>query len=436
MDADTFLRKVMDLLVDTVFVVDAEGRFVYVSASCQNLLGFAPDELIGRNMIELVHPRDRERTLAIAREIMHDHPQRHFENRWMRKDGRPVDIMWSARWSPADGVRLAVARDVTALKHATRLQDAVYRISEAAHGADDLPSLLHSVQRIIGHLIPAETVLAVLYDDASGTLSFPYASGDPVPERKERKLREGTPLARVLRGGEPVLTAVDGEGVEAPDAPGGRGNWLGVPLVGREGTLGALVVETPPGGARFTDEHQELLRFASTQVVTVVERMRDEVRLRHLALHDPLTDLPNRALFHDRFAMAIERAAREGERVGLLYVDVDDFKQVNDRFGHEVGDTLLRELGARLASSVRRSDTVARMGGDEFTVVLTNLSAPGDCADVIAKLRAAVTAPYEVGPRTLDISVSIGSAVYPDDGSDQDALIRSADAGMYARKGA
>ncbi|HKI58019.1 MAG TPA: diguanylate cyclase [Trueperaceae bacterium] len=441
--SETLLDKILDLLVDTVCVVDGDGRFLFVSAAAEGLLGYLPDELLGRNMLELVHPDDRELTLEVAREIMGGRAQTHFENRWLRKDGRPVDIMWSARWSEPDGVRLAVARDVTPLRHAARLQDAVYRISEAAQAADDLPDLLHHVQGIIGDLVPADTVLAALYDEVSGNVTYPYAAGGrQVAEREPQRLRPGSPLARVLATGEPLLTATaDGreaaEPAESPAESRAAGNWLGAPLIGREGVLGALVVEAAAAGGhagRYSAEHLELLKFVSTQVATVIERKRDEARLKHLALHDPLTDLPNRTLFHDRIGVALDRALRDGERVGLLFIDVDDFKRINDDHGHETGDALLRALAERLEGTVRRSDTVARMGGDEFTVLLTDLKTAADAELVARKIRSELSAPYEIAGGRLTISVSIGSAVFPDDGRDQDALIRHADTGMYARK--
>lgn len=437
--SEAFLDKVLDLLVDTVCVVDDVGNLVFVSASAEQLLGYAPDELVGRNMIELVHPDDRERTLAVAEDIMRGRAQLHFENRWVRKDGRPVDIMWSARWSSADRLRLAVARDVTPLKRAERLQSAVYRISEAAHDASDLPTLLRSVQSIIGDLIPADTVVAAMYDAGRGTVSFPYAVGEGAPEPHERELSQDSPLARVLRSGQPLLTRTGGPEPELvsgrPPPPGNAtGNWLGVPLLGRSGTLGALVVETAAGQDRYQQEHLENLKFASTQVAHFIERAHDQDRLKHLALHDLLTDLPNRALFHDRFAMALERATRDSERVGLLYLDVDDFKRINDSYGHEVGDALLRAFAGRLAGCVRRCDTAARMGGDEFTVVLTNLQGPPDAAVVRDKVRAIVSAPYDVAGLKLTVTVSIGLSVFPEDGQDRDALIRHADSDMYSRK--
>ena len=427
------LDKVMDLLIDTVFVVDADGRYVYVSASCEDLLGYTPEELIGRNMITLVHPDDRQRTLEVVEDIMDGRSQTHFENRYVRKDGSVVDIMWSARWSGPDGLRLAVARDVTPLRHAARVQSAVYRISEATHLADDLPALYRRMHAIIAELLPADNVLVALMDASGETLSFPYAVGEQV-EGASAALREGSPIAHVLRTAEPLLTEVPpSSGEDAPATPASEGNWLGAPLVSPLGVMGAIVLRTD-GATRYREEHRDLLRFVSSQVATVIERKQAETRLRHLALHDSLTDLPNRTLFLDRLEMALKRARRDGERVGVLYLDVDDFKEVNDGFGHVVGDELLREVARRLRGCVRASDTVGRMGGDEFTIVLPNI-ADADAGLIVAeKVREALAEPYVIGGRSLEISVSVGVAVYPEDGSDQDRLLRRADAGMYARK--
>ena len=153
-----------------------------------------------------------------------------------------------------------------------------------------------------------------------------------------------------------------------------------------------------------------------------------------MALHDDLTDLPNRALFYDRFDTALRRADRDREYLGLLYLDLDDFKQVNDKFGHEVGELLLREVARRLVQCVRGSDTVGRMGGDEFTVLLTNIRRAESVDFVADKVRAAINAPFDLDGRTLTISASIGTAVYPEHGEDRDQVFRHADASMYTAK--
>ena len=153
-----------------------------------------------------------------------------------------------------------------------------------------------------------------------------------------------------------------------------------------------------------------------------------------MARHDALTDLPNRTLFEDRFDTAIKRARRYGEHLALLYLDLNGFKRVNDALGHEVGDGLLREVARRLAQCVRESDTVGRMGGDEFTVLLNNIHGPEDVDVVADKVRAAIAAPFELDGRTLAISASIGTAIYPEQGDERGQLFRHADASMYAAK--
>src|SRR6056297_756892 len=117
--------KIMDLLIDTVCVVDEHGYFVYLSASCERLLGYQPEELIGRNMIGLVHPEDRQRTLANVDEVMGGNPNFHFENRYIRKDGRIIHVMWSARWLEKERLRVAVARDVTKVRRSDYLNNAI-----------------------------------------------------------------------------------------------------------------------------------------------------------------------------------------------------------------------------------------------------------------------------------------------------------------------
>ena len=159
-----------------------------------------------------------------------------------------------------------------------------------------------------------------------------------------------------------------------------------------------------------------------------------EERFRQLAHHDALTSLPNRALFYDRMQHTLALAKRNHWTVGVMLVDLDRFKTVNDTLGHAVGDKLLRQVAERLSKSVRTSDTVARLGGDEFAVVLNNLSAPEDAAVVGQKIIAAFQAPFQVEGHSLLSTLSIGAALYPNDSTDQETLLKNADAAMYRSK--
>jgi len=155
---------------------------------------------------------------------------------------------------------------------------------------------------------------------------------------------------------------------------------------------------------------------------------------KHLALHDELTGLPNRRLFQDRLASAVERARRTGTQAALLLVDLDRFKQVNDTLGHHVGDQLLKRVAEICSGRVRRSDTVARTGGDEFSVILEEPASPTDAANVAHSLMQLLKEPIQLGPHTVRIGASVGIAIFPDDAQDMASLCIAADLRMYGNK--
>lgn len=159
-----------------------------------------------------------------------------------------------------------------------------------------------------------------------------------------------------------------------------------------------------------------------------------EERIRHLAYFDPLTGLPNRRLLDDRLQVALAHAHRSTGRLAVMFVDLDRFKQINDSLGHEVGDRLLVEVANRLRDGLREDDTVARIGGDEFLIVLSDLDGPDSPAHTAARLIEALQQPIRIGEHELSITTSIGISLYPDDSVDAALLIRKADAAMYRAK--
>ena len=159
------------------------------------------------------------------------------------------------------------------------------------------------------------------------------------------------------------------------------------------------------------------------------------LRAVYLAQHDFLTDLPNRMLLNDRFTQAIALARRHGHRLGVLFLDLDQFKHVNDSLGHGIGDRLLQSVGRRLLTCVRSSDTVSRQGGDEFVVLLSEIEHAYDAATSAQKIIAALVAPHDVAHHQLHVSATIGISIYPDDGPDAETLIKCADTAMYYAKG-
>lgn len=429
-----------DLLLDAVCMVDAGGRFVFVSAACERIFGYTQQEMIGMQMIDLVAPADRERTLMAAKAIMGGQPNSRFENRYVRKDGTVVHIMWSARWSEADQLRVAVARDITASKQAEAMQAALYAISEAAHAAEDLPALFQRIHQIIGSLLPAPGFGVALQSEPGHHPQFAYhANGDgplaPTPLANllcQEVVRSGLPLLLTPATLPSLPAALRAAAGHAP------GCCLGVPLATSLGLIGVLMLHGGPDSQchpGYTGQDQELLLFVSNQVATAIQRKQMHTRMRFMAQHDELTQLPNRRLFHDRLETAVARAQRHQGRLSLLFIDLNKFKLINDEYGHASGDLLLREVALRLKGCVREADTVARIGGDEFVVILEEVTQPEHTVLVREKIHLALLAPVLLPDgRSLRIAASIGMAHYPEHGADMQQLVRHADQAMYATK--
>jgi len=166
----------------------------------------------------------------------------------------------------------------------------------------------------------------------------------------------------------------------------------------------------------------------------ITERKRAEETIKHLAYHDDLTGLPNRRLFNDRLTLALAHAHRNQGKLAVLLFDLDHFKEVNDTLGHSMGDRLLQVVSERLTSLLRKGDTVARMGGDEFMLLLPEIAGGEGAAEVAQKILEAVRRPFVFGGHELHVTTSIGTALYPDDGEDGDTLMKNADIAMYRAK--
>jgi len=428
MEIKNLLPNFADLLLDTVFLVDDSGRIESVSAACECMFGYAPHEMIGRQMTDFVAPEDRRTTLDEAGRVMAGHSRIGFENRYIRKDGRLVHIMWSARWSEANRLRIGVARDVTDKKRAEAMQAATYAVSEAVHNATDFAALLHEIHLIIAKLVPAEELVIAARDPQNGQLRFIYQTG----AQDTQPLRE----AIAYRHCEEVIR--ERKAMPLPDAAlavsqVGCACWLVMPLIPQQGPIGALLLRRAFGTV-YTEQDQELLHFISSQVATAIERGQLNAELQHSARYDELTGLPNRRLFHEKMRAALDACRQSNSHAALLFIDIDGFKRVNDSLGHAAGDRLLKEIATRLEACLRKEDMVARLGGDEFVVLLEKMRSQEGAQTVANKIRDALQPPAELDGRILPIQASIGIARFPEHGMEAEQLLQYADKAMYLEK--
>jgi diguanylate cyclase (GGDEF)-like protein len=330
----------------------------------------------------------RERDEAVMRRILGGESVFEHETRHLRADGTAVDLSFNAiALRDLDGRIMGAtgtARDITERKRAAAaLHESVEKLRLAVQAAD-----LRYWEWEAGR-------------DADGPPEVPLDA-----DERERCVRVWTDA--VARG-EPYAA-------EYSVSPAGREPlWFssrGVPVLDAAGRTHRMI--------------------GVTQDIT--GRMRREEAVRFLAYHDSLTGLPNRRLLDDRLKQALYSAQRRERKVAAMLIDLDDFKRVNDSLGHRAGDAVLREVAHRLASCVRKADTLARHGGDEFVVLLSDVQAEADCQVVADKVLRALEKDFRVDGDAFRIGASIGISLYPQEAGDGDALLRNADAAMYRAK--
>jgi len=206
-----------------------------------------------------------------------------------------------------------------------------------------------------------------------------------------------------------------------------------IPIMSGGKLLGVLNAYVEAG--HVSDEGEKAyLKTVSDTLAIVIERKQDEEKLQLLAHNDPLTGLPNRTLFHDRLEQSLAMARRNQQGISVLFLDLDHFKEINDTLGHDMGDVLLKETASRLLGCVREMDTVARMGGDEFTVILNETNDTESAEIVAKKILHVLLEPFELRGKLSNVGCSIGIARYPDHGTDSETLLKHADTAMYQAK--
>ena len=210
--------------------------------------------------------------------------------------------------------------------------------------------------------------------------------------------------------------------------------WIHFPIRAKDQVIGVIQLESDETGQLWAMDRRLAMRIVARMVTDVLEKLQAERNTRFLAYYDSLTQLPNRQLFWDRTEQAIHMARRNGKQVAVLFLDLDSFKAVNDTLGHEGGDLLIQSVAEMLCLHLRKSDTVARFGGDEFLVLLSNIANRDDIPAIAGKLMGLFRQPFNVKGQEVFMTSSAGVAIYPNDGEDAQTLIKHADYAMYSAK--
>ncbi len=452
---------------------DKDQTPIYIGPRIEEMFGISRAEYLSNPTVwdGMVHPDDRERTAKAYAEAIGSGEPYSDEYRVLRRDGRTV-------WVHDEAVVLRGPAGEPSMVHGVIFDITDRRVADEREQQDRAyaEALRETAMAAMRRLEPTDvldTVLAragALVGTVHGYVYTLEPDGDGIEVRSGMglftewigfRMRRGEGMAgRVLETGRPLVVNDydEWEGRSSAFPRGVFGAVVGVPLITGGSVSGVLGLAHAEKRRPFSAEDVAILtQFAEIATVAIDnanlyaaaqeeirQRKHVEAELAHLAFHDRLTDLPNRGMFEEILELAVARARRNGQSVAALYLDLDNFKLINDSLGHNAGDEMLRLLAARLRRVVRETDAVARQGGDEFLLLLADLdggSPEDDPSDAIARaealvarIRKALARPFRFNGTEVYVSASIGIAVFPFHAGDARTLLRYADAAMYAGK--
>lgn len=432
------LRGILDTVADAIITIDIKGKVVAFNKAAEYIYGYEAREVLGQNISMLIaqpHAANHDQYLAnyknTGKKKIIGVTGR--EEKGIRQNGEefPLEIAVTELRHGTKRFFTGVVRDITDRKQAEeqirrhrdeletrveeRTRELTQEILERQRAEDKL--------RLAGEVIEAlnEGVVIINPDFRISSVNPAYTD------------ISGYDLREVI-GNFPINhTALSQGGAMFDDM------WAGLEARGRwEGEFWNLRKSGEEYAERLsvtaiTNATGEVMQFAAI-ISDITKRKQDEERILYQANYDSLTGLPNRSLFLDRLTQAINNMQRSNKNLGLLFIDLDGFKLVNDTLGHDVGDMLLKEAAKRLGTCVRTGDTVARLGGDEFTIIMPNLDDPKNAPLVAQRVLDSLGRAFLLGGHEAFVSGSIGITIFPDDAKDAQELLKNADAAMYRAK--
>jgi diguanylate cyclase (GGDEF)-like protein/PAS domain S-box-containing protein len=412
--ANAYNRRLIEASLDPMVVISPKGKITDVNAATEVITGVSRDALIGSEFANyFVEPEKAE---AIYQEVFRTGLVRDYASEICHLDGHVTPVLYNATAYRDDARKelgvCATARDISHLKQTEEeLRQANTYNRRLIETSLDPIVVISPKGKITDVNAATEAITGWSRDVLIGT-DFSNYFGNPMAARVAYHL--------VFQTGSVHNYALEIRHRDSHVTP-----VLYNATIYRDDTgkvLGVFTAARDISERKRTDENIDELQSAKEQ-------------LQELAYHDPLTHLPNRRLLDDRLHQAIAQNLRTDLMIAICYFDLDGFKPVNDQLGHDVGDQLLIEVASRLLSIVRGGDTVARIGGDEFVLLLSELTNLEECKQILARLLDGITAPYSsCDAQQFKISASIGVTLFPQDTADQDTLLRHADQAMYAAK--
>jgi diguanylate cyclase (GGDEF)-like protein/PAS domain S-box-containing protein len=440
-------RSLIENASDAISVVTPNLEIVLQTGSVTKLLGYPASELEGTKFSALVDPQSLDSLRAACAAAADGLTVRPVELRLRSSDGHWIDVETVIRHDPELGYLVLTTRDARERRRAERKlrrqahqQAVVASLGARALEDSDVASLMLEAATEIQRTLDAQYVGVHQYmEERDVFLLYAGVGLDAVSGLGTMLPAGDSHLGAALRSDSGLIVPDWAAETRFSDVPFFRGHGLSggitVPIPAKPSPFGVLTVQGNQPG-QFNYEDVVFLQAVANIFAAAIARCEGEQKIRHQAMHDVVTGLPNRILFEDRLTRALASARRRERKVAVLFLDLDNFKRVNDSLGHSSGDEVLRTAARRLSRCLRDEDTLARFGGDEFVVLLPEIGTDEDWVTVADRIQETLQIPIQVEGRMIMPSVSIGVAIggARDNAEAAQALVRDADLAMYAAK--
>jgi diguanylate cyclase (GGDEF)-like protein/PAS domain S-box-containing protein/excisionase family DNA binding protein len=435
--SEALYRSILEAAIDAVVTVEPDSTIVSFNAAAERMFGRRTEDVLGKPAAELlVAESDRAAYLQGLRELADGTRAEgiRYVIHGLRADGATFPAEMSGARVPGDTPYLTGhVRDVTAPRRAAREAQLLGDLTRRALEGAEFEALLHEAASAVGDVLAADEVKIVERIDEQRAVVRARSGDDILGAARGHTLE--------LAPDRPPATITGRDAVLLGEPAGLPGDWreAGVlhaavaAIAGTDGTVGGWVCALTRAPRPGSPADAAFLEAISNLLATALARRAAEAEIRHRALHDDLTGLPNRVLLVDRIEQAVRRAG-SGSPIAVLFLDVDRFKYVNDTLGHRTGDHLLVQIGRRLQEAIRPGDTLARLGGDEFAILCEGRGGERGAMSAAEDALDAVSGAYRIDDSEVVVTASVGVVLAGEDSGDPDTLLRDADVAMYRAK--
>ena len=442
LDSASHMKSVLNAVNEGVITFDSELRIIMINRFALNLWGYSREQILGKNLSMLIDKPYSGRIKRYAKEKKLSEKinllNQDIKIKGVTKDREkfPVSLNFVETKIEDDQFFTVSITDLTDFIKNKQIQACMLEISNSVRISTNIKQLYREIYKNLNLLMPIEEFTISLIEDTEEIQEYNYSNNNKDFEvTSTLKLNIIEPIIKdkkpLIYSSEQIEYLKDknklNKKFKTPNS------YIGAPLIISKKIIGVVSIKIFDKNINYSEEELNILKFISDQIAMAIDKVQSVEEMHYLAYYDKMTKLPNRILFNDRAKFAFKNAQRTEEKYSVLFLDLDEFKIINDTMGHNAGDKLLKIVARKLIDSVREGDTISHWGGDEFTI-LSKINDIEDNQKLCQRILKEIKKEVKINNKKIDCSVSIGASIYPTHGDNIDELIQKADMAMYVSK--